>query len=341
MTDDPGDPLSDPLAPGDSPSMRWRSLLLSGGAALGAAMTLNAYARQGVAPLQNLLGGEEGSFDWRGYDIAYTVRGQGPALLFVHGIHTAAWSYEWRNNVDVLAEEGRHTVFALDLLGFGRSDRPACRYSARLYMGLIADFAARVVAEPCTLVGRGLTAAYAIVLGARDPGRFPSLVLVEPTGLVRHNDGPTMTQDVQRMAAGVPVFGTAMFNAMASRRALAAYLEEAYADDGLVTDEMVDIHHAAAHQPGAKFAAAALAARQLNVDVRRALRRLTQPALLVWGEQAVHTPLEDARGFLALHPEFELAILDPSGDLPHEERPDEFNEIVRAFLTRHPARSGG
>lgn len=322
----------------ESTSTRWRSLLLSGGAALGAAVTLNAYARQGVAPLQNLLGGEEGTFDWRGHEIAYTVRGEGPALLCVHGIHAAAWSYEWRNNVDVLAEEGRHTVFTIDLLGFGLSDRPACRYSARLYMGLISDFAARVVGEPCTLVGRGLSAAYAIVLGARDPGRFPALVLVEPTGLVRDNDGPRMADDVQRFAAGVPVFGTAMFNAMASRRALAAWLDEAYADDALVTDEMVDIHHSAAHQPGAKYAVAALAARRLNVDVRRALRRLTPPALLVWGEQAAHTPLEDARGFLALHPEFNLAILDPSGDLPHEERPDEFNEIARVFLARQSVR---
>ncbi len=320
----------------ESNSPRWRSLLLSGGAALGAAVTLNAYARQGVAPLENLLGGEEGWFDWRGHDVAFTVRGDGPPLLLVHGIHASAWSYEWRNNVDVLAQGRR--VYALDLLGFGRSERPALGYSARLYMALVADFAARVVGEPCTLIANGLSAAYAIVLGARDPSRYPSLVLVEPTGLVRQNESPSLAADAQRFAVDVPVFGTAMFNAVASRRSIASYLADAYVDDAVVTDEMIALYHAAAHQPGAKYAPAALAARRLNVDVRRAVRRLTQPALLVWGEQGVHAPVEDVRGFLALRPAFELAILDPSGDFPHDERPDEFNEIVRAFLTRSAAK---
>jgi pimeloyl-ACP methyl ester carboxylesterase len=59
-----------------------------------------------------------------------------------------------------------------------------------------------------------------------------------------------------------------------------------------------------------------------------------QPSLLVWGEQGVLAPVEEARGFLALKQDLDLAILSPAADLPHDERAEEFNELVLAFLER-------
>ena len=312
--------------------MRWRKALISGGAAVGLAATFNALIGRSVDPIENRIGGDDDWFQWRGHRIAWTKRGGGPPLLLVHGIYATASSFEWRFNVDELARD--HTVYTLDLLGFGRSDRPPVRYSARLYLALIADFASQVVAQPVVLVASSLSAAYAIVLGARDPGRFPALVLVEPTGLVRLHKSPSTAGDVARYAVDSPVIGTAVFNAMVSRRSIRDYLERHYVDGEIVTDELVDAHYATAHQPGAKYAPSALLSWHLNLDVRRALRRLLQPALLVWGEQAIETPVEDVRGFRALRPEMDVAILDPAGSFPHDERPDDFNEIVTTFLTR-------
>ena len=312
--------------------MRWRKALISGGAAIGLAATFNALVGKNVDPLENFIGGEEGWFQWRGHRIAYTKRGGGPPLLLVHGIHATASSFEWRFNVDELARH--HTVFTIDLVGFGRSDRPAIRYSSRLYLALLTDFVAQIIAQPVVIVASSLSAAYAIVLGARDPGRFPALVLIEPTGLVRLHKSPSAAGDVARYAVDSPVLGTAVFNAMVSRRSIRDYLERHYVDGEIVSDELVDAHYATAHQPGAKYAPSAFLSGHLNLDVRRALRRLLQPSLLVWGEQAIETPVEDVRGFRALRPEMEVAILDPAGSLPHDERPEDFNGIVATFLAR-------
>src|SRR5258708_29931774 len=164
----------------------WRKILLSGGAILGAAAAYNAFARKGVDKLTNLIGGEEGGFDWRDRRVAFTKRGKGPPILLIHVIHAAGWSYEWRKNVDALAQT--NTVYTLDLLGFGMSERPAIRYSARLYISLISDFVSRVIYEPTLLVASSLTGAYAIVLAARDPHRFPAVALIAPSGLVRLNE---------------------------------------------------------------------------------------------------------------------------------------------------------
>src|SRR5689334_16964427 len=207
----------------------WRKILLSGGALLGVAAAYNALARKGVDQLTNLVGGEEGGFEWRERRVAFTKRGSGPPVLLIHGIHAAAWSYEWRNNVDALART--NTVYTIDLLGFGLSERPAIRYSARLYISLISDFVSQVVGGPCTLVANSLSAAYAIILGARDPHRFPTLALIQPTGLTRLNEASGVGGDAGRLAIDAPVVGTAAFNALVSRRSIRHFLEEAYADN--------------------------------------------------------------------------------------------------------------
>jgi pimeloyl-ACP methyl ester carboxylesterase len=311
---------------------RWRRILMSGGALLGAAAAYNAFARKGVDKLTNLIGGEEGGFDWRGRRISFTKRGKGPPILLVHGIHAAAWSYEWHDNVDYLART--NTVYTVDLLGFGRSDRPAVRYSARLYISLISDFVDRVVGDPCVLVAASLSGAYAIVLGARDPQRFPAVALVGPTGLVRLNRTSGIASEAGQLAVYAPIVGTAMFNALVSRRSIRHSLEKTYADDSIVTDELVEIYYWTSHQRGARHAPAAFISGHLNIDVRQALRRLSQPTLLIWGEEGTAVPAEEFRSFRALKPDLEMALLSPAGDLPHDERPDDFNVILSTWLNR-------
>jgi pimeloyl-ACP methyl ester carboxylesterase len=316
----------------EKPEGPWKRILLSGGAILGAAAAYNAFARKGVDQLPNLLGGEEGGFEWRDRRIAFTKHGEGPAVLLVHGIHPAAWSYEWRNNVDALAQT--NTVYTIDLLGFGRSDRPAIRYSARLYISLISDFVSRVIDAPCVLVASSLSGAYAIVLAARDPHRFPAVALIAPSGLVRQNEPVGLGGEAGRLAVETPIAGTAMFNALVSRPSLRRSLRSSYANDALVTRELVEIYYAASHQRGARHAPAAFLSGHLNIDVRNALRRLTQPALLVWGEQGSIAPVEEFRGFRELKRDFEISVLSPAGDLPHDERAEDFNVILSTWLNR-------
>jgi pimeloyl-ACP methyl ester carboxylesterase len=310
----------------------WRRIFLSGVGLLGAAAAYNAFARKGVDKLTNLIGGEEGGFEWRDRRIAFTKHGEGPPILLIHGIHAAAWSYEWRNNIDALART--NTVYTIDLLGFGRSDRPAIRYSARLYIALISDFVSRVIDEPTVLVASSLSGAYAIVLAARDPDRFPAVALIAPSGLVRLNEPVGLGGEAGRLAVDTPIAGTAVFNALVSRPNLRRYLRNAYSNDSLVTRELVEVYYATAHQRGARHAPGAFLSGHLNIDVRHALRRLSQPALLVWGEQGSIAPVEEFRGFRELKRDLEISVLSPAGDLPHDERAEDFNVILSTWLNR-------
>ena len=319
-------------------AMRWRTVALTGGAAVGAAALFNEAVARSVGPLANPLGGEEGSWHWRGHRIAWTRRGSGPAVLLVHAIHAAASSYEWRHAVDRLA--GAHTVWTLDLLGFGRSERPAARYSAALYVALLDDFTREVVAAPCALVGSSLSGAYTAALAARDAHRFPALVVVTPTGVKQLSWPPNTATEALRAAIESPFLGTTLFNGLVSRPSIRLFLEQAYRREGWVTDAVVDAYYATAHQPNARFAPAAFVGMGLNLNVRDALRRLEQPLLITWGAQAREVPRAELDGWRELRPDAEVAEFDPSGSLPHDERADDWCARVLQFLARHHTEHG-
>jgi pimeloyl-ACP methyl ester carboxylesterase len=303
---------------------------LGGAAAAAGAAALNRAVAQPAGSLPNPIGGEEGAFTWQGHRVAYTRRGAGPALLLVHSVHAAAWSYEWRHNVDALARD--HTVYTVDLLGFGRSDRPALEYSARLYVSLLLDFLAEVVAEPCVLVGSSLGAAYVVAAAARDPRRVPAVVLVGPVGLTHLSWPPALANDATQALLRAPLAGSALFNALVTKPSMQFFLRQTYADDRHVTPELLDAYWRTAHQPGARFAPAAFVGMQLNINVRDAARRLRQPVLVTWGDQAKEVPRTELEAYEELVPHARVEHFDPCGSLPHDERAAEWNAVVLDFL---------
>ena len=122
----------------------------------------------------------------------YEVKGDREAkpVVLIHGFGPGASSYEWRKNIEALSEQFR--VYALDLLGFGLSDRPAIDYDAETYIDLLIDFIREVVGKPAIVIAHGLTSAYVIEAAYRRPQLFEHLVLVAapPAILQESHPGP-------------------------------------------------------------------------------------------------------------------------------------------------------
>ena len=84
----------------------------------------------------------------------YTVVGdEGPSVLLVHGFG-AFWEH-YRENVHEVARAGNQ-VWAITLLGFGKSEKPNIVYSELLWAELLRDFIVDVVGEPVHLVGNSI-----------------------------------------------------------------------------------------------------------------------------------------------------------------------------------------
>src|ERR1700730_6089938 len=313
----------------------WKSVLAggAGGAAPGA---LNAsIRRQASEPDDSALGGEARLFDWKYGRVFYKTSGRsnaGPPLLFVHGIGAGASSFMWRKNFDALARD--FSVYALDLLGFGFSDKPgSAPYSADLYVELITDFIREVTNYPVNVIASSLGAAFAVRVADEHPELICNLILNAPAGVDGLRNKPALAGAAFYGLLQSPVLGTSFYNVMASERSIRDYgRKQVFYDHRRVTDRLVAHLYPTSHQAGAQHAIAAFLSGYLNTDMRPAFGRLTQPSILVWGKQDMTTPIENATALLQLNPHTRLEVFDYCRMMPEQEHPEKFNALVRSAL---------
>src|SRR5205085_4067309 len=295
------------------------------GASLATLAAINARIRHHASePEDAAFGGEARFFEWQHGNIFYKVAGEenaGLPLVFVHGIGAGASSFMWRRNFDALARDFR--VYALDLLGFGFSDKPASApYSADLYTELIADFIREVALAPSHIIASSLGAAYSVRVADEQPELVRSLVLVSPTGAGLLRSRPGVAGAAFYGLLQSPVLGTSFYNVIASERSIRDYARnELFYNRRLATPRLVAQYYAASHQPGAQHAIAAFLSGYLNTDTRESFARLKQPVTLCWGKQDESNPIEQAAELLHLNPRADLEIFDRCRMMPQEEQP--------------------
>jgi pimeloyl-ACP methyl ester carboxylesterase len=318
----------------------WKTTVAAG-AGMAALAAVNATIRRNaVEPEEGALGGEPHVFSWQHGRIFYKEAGAehaGPPLLFIHGIGAGVSSFMWRKNFDALASSFH--VYALDLLGFGFSDKPAhVPYSSDLYVELIADFIREVARHKTYIIANSLGAAYGVRVADEHPSLVDALVLVSPTGADNLRSRPRMTGAAFYGLLQSPVLGISFYNVMASERSIRDYArKQLYYDRRRVTDRMIANYYATSHQPGAQHAVAAFLSGYLNTDIRTAFARLSQPTTLVWGRQDETNPLDQAAELLKLNPRAALEVFDRCRMMPQEEHPEKFNALVRDALSLRSA----
>lgn len=309
--------------------------LLAGGAGVAALAAVNAaIGRREMESDESALGGEAGAFAWKYGRVFYRVAGAETAapLVLIHGIGAGASSFMWRRNFDALARDFR--VYALDLLGFGLSEKPAhAPYSADLYVELLADFLVEVAQRPAQLAASGLSGAFAVRLADEYAELVDSLILLAPALADATGARPDVPGAAFYGLLHSPVLGASFYNAMTSERGLRDYARRhLFYDQRFATQRLVAQHYAASHQPGAQYAIAAFLSGYLHVEARAAFARLPQPLALVWGREDLANPLARALELVRLNPRARLEIFERCRMMPQEEHPEKFNALVRESL---------
>jgi pimeloyl-ACP methyl ester carboxylesterase len=300
------------------------------GGALGALAVFNKLTASMAGELDTVLTGEERRYPWKYGDMFYTVKGAREArpLLLIHGFAPGASSYEWRKNVDALAQDFR--VYTLDLLGFGLSDRPAIEYTAETFADLISDFIREVIGKPTTVVAHGLSSTYVIADAYRRPKLFERLILVEPSPTILQEASSSPLQGLVQKALSAPIVGEFLYNLLNSRQAIRNYYDrEGYHNPGLITDELVEYLYTSAHQSNSHYPVAALLSNELSLDVHEPFSRLQVPVVAVWGREGVLTPSEASAAFKRVNPRIEVRILDRCSYQVQEEQAESFNNLVK------------
>ncbi|BCL82851.1 alpha/beta hydrolase [Ktedonobacteria bacterium brp13] len=259
-----------------------RKLLLT--SALGVSFVVVRSAMKTPQPLKSVLPGEEHLYKWTQGHIFYKVFGaeDAPPLVLLHAPEIGASAYEMRHLINGLAKNYR--VYAPDLLGFGLSDHPHVDYSAHTYLSLLEDFLAHVVQQPAVIMASGLSCNYAVAVAHRRPELCVRLVLLSPTPLYKRQH----VSALRRYSLANPFLSFVLYTLLTERWPLRSLLaKQRGIARAQVTRAERDYVYAASHQRGGHYAACAYLAGRLDLDVEQQLATLSQPTLIIWGEQSV------------------------------------------------------
>lgn len=282
--------------------------------------------------------GEKLTWNWRGYDIKYIACGEGQPIVLLHGFGASIG--HWRKNIPVLAAAG-YRVYALDLMGFGDSDKPDLSYTLEFWVKLIHDFWQVHVQTPAVFVGNSIGALMALMTLVSYPQTARGGVLLNCAGSLNHR--PEDLPESLRVVMGAfnklvsnRVMGPFLFNRVRTKGRIRGSLKQVYGNREAITPELIDILHAPACQPGAQKVFASILSAPPGPRPSDLLPQVSQPLLVLWGEKDPWTPITAASIYqeLAADPARDVtfqAIAD-TGHCPHDERPEVVNALILDWL---------
>lgn len=257
-----------------------------------------------------------------GQRLRYQVEGSGPPVVLIHGF--AGSIYTWRKLVPLLAVD--HTVYTIDLLGFGLSDKPAnADYSLESYGRQIVAALAGLKLSNVTLIGHsmgGVVAAYASLNDVE--GRIGRLALIGANFYRRNRPSIPPFFPLPRLLA----------RRFYSPDGRANSLRRCYANPAALTDEVLAAYLAPTRIPGAVQALTAFFATPGPDTYAGLPARLRRPTMVIWGAQDKLWPLVDAHKLQADISGAELEIIYSAGHMVQEEQPKELAKMLRGFIAR-------
>ena len=272
--------------------------------------------------------------DVNGYKIRYWDEGRGKkTIVFLHGLASAV-EY-WEKNIPVFAKQYR--VVALDMLGFGASDKPKINYTHETLVKFLKDFLGALQIKKCVLVGHSLGGGVALAFAEEYPEKVSQLILVSSAGFYRKIPW------IYRVVT-LPFVGECFFKPH-SIETTEKFIKQFARQKHQITRAFVIKMHSM-HQSKEyfrimlnimrQFITISGVKRKLLEKVKVNIRHLTMPVLIIWGRNDRLLTVRGAYEAKKLLPEAELEIIEHCGHMPQLEHPEKFNQRVLAFLTDLP-----
>jgi len=203
----------------------------------------------------------------------------GVPLLLVHSVNAAPSAMEMRPIFDAM--RGERSVYALELPGFGRSDRPDIEYTTTVFRSAIACAIKNIGAPEIDLVGLSLSCEFSAFVASEPNSGVRSLTLISPTGLSWRKP-PAMIGDGIFSVSRLPMVAKSLYKALTSRPSIRYFLGQAF--HRAPPSELVDYAYETSHQPGARFAPYYFLSFGLFNDnaVEHLYKALSVPTLIVY-----------------------------------------------------------
>lgn len=261
-------------------------------------------------------------------NIRYWSRGEGKPIILLHG---GGSSIEiWSFNFGVLAQY--YHVYAFDMVGTGKSDKPSASYSLDYQTEFLQKFMNALDIDCATLIGNSMEGSIALKLALKSPERVNKLVLVSSFGLGR---------EISFFERFLGAFPAIAFLAKPSRRGAKMVLSPCVYDSKSLLAEWIELSYRLFKLPGTKQAIISLIKNNIDLwgvkdevfkPIVNRLESIAAPTLIVWGKQDKILPIKHAYIAANKIPHNSLHLFDRCGHWAQVEYPQQFNQLTLEFL---------
>lgn len=266
-----------------------------------------------------------------------------PPLLLIHSVNAAASAYEMKPLYDFFRRQ--RPVYAIDLPGFGFSERSDVEYSPQIMINaihtLVAEIASRHGTMPIDAMALSLSSEFLARAALETPQSFRSLALISPTGLEsrhRHDGTPESSRELKAMSwlLSFKPIGKALFNILSRPKIIRYFLERTWGsrhiDEGLWRYSTFTAAQSGARHAPLRFVALAL----FSADISRVYEALKIP---VWLSHGVRGDFTVYRGveLIEKRKNWRISVFQ-TGAMPHFEMQQHFISVYKLFLRQQALR---
>ena len=267
-----------------------------------------------------------------GHEISYIDSGEGPAVLFIHGLLGS--QRQWSHLLDRIDED--HRVIMPDLFGHGASDKPAVGdYSLGAHAGTLRDLLDRLGIDKVTLVGHSLGGGIAMVFRYLFPERVERIVLVASGGLGRDVNAILRSATLPGAEFVLPVIASQWVRDRLewTGRALGALGMRPNADINEIWQGFGSLGDAESRRAFLATTRSVIEPGGQRVSAHEFLPEVAPlPTLIVWGSKDRMIPAWHAAAAQKSIADCQVEIFEGAGHFPHLDDPDRFAEVLRVFI---------
>ncbi|MFQ5952466.1 MAG: alpha/beta fold hydrolase [Candidatus Omnitrophota bacterium] len=249
------------------------------------------------------------------YNLYYQKRGVGETpIILVHGLGESGEC--WSEIIDALAE--KFTVYALDLPGFGRSDKLPTRYTTSRYAEIINDFTEKLGLSKVIIAGHSMGGSIAVNFQQTHPEKVHKLILVSSSTIPLGS----MPVKLLKTAYKIPALGPAVHRVIKNIVGSQKWIRS------LVVDKSVVLELSRELKQSSRRAVSQIAFEITNQNRTEVLKSIEAPTILIWGKYDSMRPLSMGKRTEALIPSAKLFTID-SGHYPQLEKPE---DVINALI---------
>lgn len=270
-------------------------------------------------------------YKWRLGNVYYTKAGSGKPLLLIHDIQSASSGYEWNRMVSLLEKD--FTVYTIDLLGCGRSEKINMTYTNYLYVQLISDFIKSVIGHRTSVIASGESGAIAVMACANDSDIIDQIMLINPLSLLDFSQIPGKTAKMYKFLIDLPILGTLVYHIANSKQAIREYFaKDCFYNPYTIKPIDIETYYESAHLGTcAKSIYASQKCNYTKCNIVNALKKIDNSIYLVGGSEInnIEERFEEYRNY---NQAIETVFIPQTKQLPHLEAPDKVCEIIKPYL---------